>query len=161
MSHKHDKEGKHKHHKHEHNGKHDGDDHEDRAVSLETFAVDVADEAEPHEHPHREKFDRRMYEKELVRLQVELVKMQEWIKAQGLKVVILFEGRDAAGKGGAIKTITDVPESALLRASSPSARRRSARRRSGISSATRRICPPPARWCCSIGVGTIARASSA
>ena len=46
------------------------------------------------------------YEKELARLQIELVKMQEWIKAQGLKVVILFEGRDAAGKGGAIKTIT-------------------------------------------------------
>ncbi len=106
MSHKHDKEGKHKQSKHEHNGKHDGDDHEDRAVSLETFAVDVADEAEPHEHPHREKFDRRTYEKELVRLQVELVKLQGWVKEQGLRVVAVFEGRDAAGKGGAIKTIT-------------------------------------------------------
>ena len=46
------------------------------------------------------------YLKELARLQVELVKCQEWIKARGLKVVILFEGRDAAGKGGAIKTFT-------------------------------------------------------
>ncbi len=54
----------------------------------------------------REKLDKKTYEKELARLQIELVKMQEWIKAQGLKVVILFEGRDAAGKGGAIKTIT-------------------------------------------------------
>jgi len=54
----------------------------------------------------REKMKKKDYEKELARLQVELVKMQEWIKAQGLKVVILFEGRDAAGKGGAIKTIT-------------------------------------------------------
>jgi polyphosphate kinase len=54
----------------------------------------------------REKMNKKDYEKELARLQIELVKMQEWIKAQGLKVVILFEGRDAAGKGGAIKTIT-------------------------------------------------------
>jgi len=47
------------------------------------------------------------YEKELRRLQVELVKLQEWIRVEGLRVVILFEGRDAAGKGGAIKRITD------------------------------------------------------
>lgn len=46
------------------------------------------------------------YDKELARLQIELVKLQEWIKAKGLKVVVLFEGRDAAGKGGAIKRIT-------------------------------------------------------
>jgi polyphosphate kinase 2 len=48
----------------------------------------------------------KVYRDELVKLQVELVKCQEWIKALGLRVVILFEGRDAAGKGGAIKTIT-------------------------------------------------------
>ncbi|MGD0097190.1 MAG: polyphosphate kinase 2 [Terracidiphilus sp.] len=47
------------------------------------------------------------YERELARLQVELVKLQEWIKQEGLRVVILFEGRDAAGKGGAIKRITE------------------------------------------------------
>ncbi len=47
----------------------------------------------------------KAYRKELARLQVELVKLQEWVKATGLKVVILFEGRDAAGKGGAIKTL--------------------------------------------------------
>jgi polyphosphate kinase len=47
----------------------------------------------------------KVYRDELARLQVELVKCQEWIKARGLKVVLLFEGRDAAGKGGAIKTI--------------------------------------------------------
>ena len=46
------------------------------------------------------------YEKELARLQIELVKLQEWIKYKGLKVVAIFEGRDAAGKGGAIKRIT-------------------------------------------------------
>jgi polyphosphate kinase 2 len=51
--------------------------------------------------------DKKGYEKELRRLQIELVKMQEWIKFKGLKLVILFEGRDAAGKGGAIKRITE------------------------------------------------------
>jgi polyphosphate kinase 2 len=48
----------------------------------------------------------KVYLRELANLQVELVKMLEWIKHEGLKVVVLFEGRDAAGKGGAIKTIT-------------------------------------------------------
>ena len=48
------------------------------------------------------------YESELARLQIELVKLQEWIKKEGLKVVVLFEGRDAAGKGGVIKRITQV-----------------------------------------------------
>jgi len=47
------------------------------------------------------------YDRELRRLQVELVKLQEWIRAEGLRVVVLFEGRDAAGKGGAIKRITE------------------------------------------------------
>ncbi|MDZ8120481.1 polyphosphate kinase 2 [Pontiella agarivorans] len=53
------------------------------------------------------KLEREYYETELRRLQVELVKMQEWIKHKGLKVVVLFEGRDAAGKGGTIKRITE------------------------------------------------------
>lgn len=47
----------------------------------------------------------KFYEKELNRLQVELVRLQEWIKNEGLKVVVIFEGRDAAGKGGTIKRI--------------------------------------------------------
>jgi polyphosphate kinase 2 len=47
------------------------------------------------------------YDRELRRLQVELVKLQEWIRNEGLQVVVLFEGRDAAGKGGAIKRITE------------------------------------------------------
>ena len=47
------------------------------------------------------------YEEELRRLQIELVKLQEWVKHTGLKVVVLFEGRDAAGKGGTIKRITE------------------------------------------------------
>lgn len=53
------------------------------------------------------KLKRKPYEKELQKLQVELVKLQEWIKHEGLKVVVIFEGRDAAGKGGVIKRIMD------------------------------------------------------
>jgi polyphosphate kinase 2 len=49
----------------------------------------------------------KLYEKELKRLHVELVKLQEWVVAKGLKAVIVFEGRDGAGKGGTIKAITE------------------------------------------------------
>ena len=52
------------------------------------------------------KLKRKEYERELEKLQVELVKLQEWVKAKELKVVVVFEGRDAAGKGGVIKRIT-------------------------------------------------------
>lgn len=54
----------------------------------------------------KENLSKQVYEKELSKLQVELVKLQEWIKEKGLKVVVIFEGRDAAGKGGVIKRIT-------------------------------------------------------
>ena len=47
------------------------------------------------------------YDRELRRLQIELVKLQEWVRQEKLRVVVLFEGRDAAGKGGAIKRITE------------------------------------------------------
>ena len=47
-----------------------------------------------------------VYDRELAKLQIELVKLQEWIKHRGFKVVVIFEGRDAAGKGGVIKRIT-------------------------------------------------------
>ncbi len=50
---------------------------------------------------------KKVYEKELARLQVELVKLQAWIKHKQLKIVVIFEGRDAAGKGGTIKRITE------------------------------------------------------
>ncbi len=53
------------------------------------------------------KIDNKVYEQELRKLQIELVKMQQWIKHKGLKVVVIFEGRDAAGKGGVIKRITE------------------------------------------------------
>jgi len=53
------------------------------------------------------KLDRQFYESEMERLQTELVRLQEWIKHKGLKVVVIFEGRDAAGKGGIIKRIKE------------------------------------------------------
>jgi polyphosphate kinase len=55
----------------------------------------------------RKKLDEAFYLEELLRLQMELVKMQEWVKEKGLKVIVIFEGRDAAGKGGAISRITE------------------------------------------------------
>ena len=78
----------------------------------------IEDESNFHEPSHvedylfhdqkveRKKMPSKLYEQELAKLQIELVKLQEWIKDQGLKVVVLFEGRDAAGKGGTIKRIT-------------------------------------------------------
>src|ERR1700730_19096242 len=62
--------------------------------------------AEMSEHPERATIDRRVYFKELFRLQGELVKLQDWVVNQKLKIVVIFEGRDAAGKGGVIKRIT-------------------------------------------------------
>src|SRR5271168_1970304 len=58
------------------------------------------------DHPSPSNVDRHLYFKELFRLQAELVKLQDWVVNQKLKVVVLFEGRDAAGKGGVIKRIT-------------------------------------------------------
>ncbi len=55
----------------------------------------------------QEKLKRKVYDKELAKLHVELVKLQEWVKHKGLKVCIVFEGRDGAGKGGTIKAITE------------------------------------------------------
>jgi polyphosphate kinase 2 len=55
----------------------------------------------------KKKISNKEYEEELRQLQIELVKLQEWVKDQGLKVVVIFEGRDAAGKGGTIKRITE------------------------------------------------------
>jgi polyphosphate kinase 2 len=60
-----------------------------------------------HKQVHKKPLEKHFYEKELSRLQVELIKLQEWVKTKGLKVVVIFEGRDAAGKGGTIKRITE------------------------------------------------------
>ena len=59
------------------------------------------------EYPYERKLSRRIYEREKATLQVELLKVQDWVKATNRKIVILFEGRDAAGKGGTIKRFTE------------------------------------------------------
>ncbi len=86
--HKHGEQGEHHHH---------GD-----LDAATTLGADSRDD----EVPGSRKLPEKDYLRELARLQLELAKLQEWVKARGLKVVVIFEGRDAAGKGGAIKTIT-------------------------------------------------------
>ncbi len=63
----------------------------------------------------REEMNKKDYENELEKLQLELVKLQRWIKKEGLRVVVIFEGRDAAGKGGTIKRITEVMNPRICR----------------------------------------------
>ena len=64
-------------------------------------------EGRPSAPPKQFPVNKKSYERELGRLQVELIKLQEWVRLKGLKVVVIFEGRDAAGKGGMIKRITE------------------------------------------------------
>ena len=78
------------------------------------------------------------------RLHGELVAMQEWVKATGAKVCIVFEGRDTAGKGGTIKAITERVSPRVFRVVALP-RRPSARSRRCTSSATSRTCRRPAR----------------
>ena len=61
----------------------------------------------------------KAYEQELRRLHVELVKLQQWVVAKGLKVCIVFEGRDGAGKGGVIKAITERKVSSIFSVTFP------------------------------------------
>ena len=58
-------------------------------------------------HDRATKFPHKAYEREILRLQTELVKMKEWVRVEGKRLVVVFEGRDAAGKGGVIKRITE------------------------------------------------------
>jgi polyphosphate kinase len=100
-----------RHDSHHRDDAHDTDHEEGRAeVSLPDLdrrpePVTMAD-MEDH-RPHSAKLDADDYERELRALQIELVKCERWVKEQGEKVVILFEGRDAAGKGGSIKRFTE------------------------------------------------------
>src|SRR5258707_4007152 len=62
---------------------------------------------DPQTTPEKPKLKRKEYEEELGKLQIELCKLQEWVRREGLRIVVIFEGRDAAGKGGEIKAITE------------------------------------------------------
>ena len=79
-------------------------------------------------YPYSERMDRKSYEKDLHRLQIELVKLQAWVKSSQARVCILFEGRDAAGKGGTIKRFRENLNPRVARTvalSAPSDRERS------------------------------------
>src|SRR5262245_48772924 len=68
---------------------------------------DEADEAAEREDDDKGKLTNKAYMKELRKLQAELCRLQDWVKANGEQVIVVFEGRDAAGKGGTIKAITE------------------------------------------------------
>jgi len=74
-----------------------------RAVNLRNDPEAIRRAFETGEYPYKEKMRRSSYEQHKAELQLELLKVQDWVKATGEKIVILFEGRDAAGKGGTIK----------------------------------------------------------
>ena len=77
---------------------------------------DKSTEADPDIRPEKRKnLSTKAYERELEKLQIELVKLQYWVKDKGLKVVVIFEGRDAAGKGGTIKRITETLNPRIVR----------------------------------------------
>lgn len=78
---------------------------ENKSIKEKSDLDNVVKHIEPEQKDQRT-ISNKFYNKELAKLQIELVKLQEWIKAKGLKVVVIFEGRDAAGKGGVIKRIT-------------------------------------------------------
>ena len=89
---------------------------------------------------------KKAYEAELLRLQAELVEMLEWVKVVGARVVVVFEGRDAAGKGGAIKRVSEYlsPRSCRIVAlPAPTERDKS-----------QSTFLPPGRSCCSTAAGT-------
>jgi len=77
-----------------------GDKHEKEELKHGNMTIENEDEK-----VKKKKMDKKAYEKALEKFNIELVKLQEWVKYKGLKVVVIFEGRDAAGKGGAIKAI--------------------------------------------------------
>jgi len=82
-------------------------DNLDEDIELELEDDELADLLSETEHlPLHDSLPRQVYFKELLRLQRELIKLQDWVVAKKLKLVVLFEGRDSAGKGGAIKRVT-------------------------------------------------------
>jgi polyphosphate kinase 2 len=81
----------------------------------ELEAADVNGKNDSKDKDSNGKMSRKEYEKELKKLQVELVKLQEWVKYTGAKIVVVFEGRDTAGKGGVIKAITERTRPRVIR----------------------------------------------
>ena len=98
------------------------------------------------------RLNKKVFEKELAKLQTELLKMQYWVKATGFRMIILFEGRDAAGKGGSIKRLTEPLNPRGCRV--VALRLQSIRKASGISSAMWSIFPVPEKSLSLTGAGT-------
>ena len=135
-------------------------DNFDEDIELELEDSELADLLSESEHLQlHDSLPRRLYFKELLRLQRELIKLQDWVVAKKLKLVVIFEGRNSAGKGGAIKRVTQRLNPRVFRAVAFPPRP-SASAASGTSSATSRICRPAARSCCSTAAGTTAPASN-
>jgi polyphosphate kinase len=112
------------------------------------------------DHPDQDTIDRSFYFKELLRLQRELIRLQDWVVATKAKIVVLFEGRDSAGKGGAIKRITQRLNPRVCRVvalPAPTERERT----QWYFSVTSRSCPRAARSRCLTAAGTTAPVSSA
>ena len=109
-------------------------------------------------YPYDERLPRRQYEREKRLLQIQLLKLQRWTKRTGARHVILFEGRDAAGKGGTMKRFMQHLNPAV-RGSWHWRNLPRPNKDSGICSATSRTCRTAARWCCSTGPGATAQGS--
>ena len=125
---------------------------------LETAEIEAAAQAAEASEP-APKLRRKEFEKELEPLQVELVRMQEWVKASGAKICVLFEGRDAAGKGGIIKRITERTSPRVFRVvalAAPTEREKTQM----YFQRYMPICRQPAKWFSSIAVGTTGRVSN-
>ena len=116
---------------------------------------------EASEHPEPGTLDRRIYFKELFRMQGELVKLQDWVQYKQLKVVVLFEGRDSAGKGGVIKRITQRLNPRVCRVAALPAPNERERTQWYFQRFVPFPCRPAVNSRCSTGPGTIAPASSA
>ena len=135
-------------------------DNFDEDIELELEDDELANLLSESEHLQtHNSLPRRLYFKELLRLQRELIKLQDWVVAKKLKLVVIFEGRNSAGKGGAIKRVTQrLNPRVCARWRCP--RRPSASAANGTSSATCRTCRPAARSCCLTAAGTTAPASN-
>jgi polyphosphate kinase len=134
-----------------------GEDHDDDPILIDPSgrAVDTWRE----NYPYDERMPREEYDETKYLLQVELLKFQRWVTDTGGQHVLLFEGRDAAGKGGTIKRYMEHLNPRYARTvalGKPSDREQA----SGTSSATSSTCPPRARWCSSTALGTTAPASN-
>ena len=106
------------------------------------------------------KIDNEAYEAELFRLQTELVKLQEWTRTTGARIVVIFEGRDAAGKGGTIKRLTEYLSPRVARIAALPSPTRAGARPVVLPALHRPPARPRARSCSSTAPGTTAPGSS-